>query len=225
MKRLRLLLGFMFVVGAVVASPFATADIISISNPGSTCKTTGYNDLCPSSTTPYSLTALLSGNIGFLVQDVNGAGSWIVKNDTGDHLSSLTLWYSGTLNNNHNLTLHVDGWNAATKPFSNCTITDSASTPNVTSGCSVNTLKPQEGFILPAQLVWHQGTGFGIPDGAWFDLKISSFDVSHLDRGCISGTANCQPVPPPVPEPASLLLFAMGLLSGAAGIRRIGYKK
>ena len=192
--------------------------IIGIS-PGGACSTGGTNNLCNAGSA-YSLSALESGNISFVVGSVSGAGSWVVVNDTGSSVNSLTLFYAGTLDSNHVLDLQVNGWSSTTVPFVNCKITENNST--VTNGCSNNTGSP---VSLPAQLNWSvkspagsTANGFGIAAGETFDLTVASFDTAHSDNGCISGTSTCTPTT--TPEPASMLLFGTGLLAVGGVLRR-----
>jgi hypothetical protein len=214
---------FSAVAFLLVSNASAQADpndpIIGISPFGGTCSTSGTNNLCNAGS-PYSLSALESGNISFTVGTVNGAGSWVLVNNTGSTVNSLTLYYAGTLDSNHFLDLQVNGWSAATVPFVNCKITENNGT--VTNGCSNNTGTP---VSLPAQLNWSvtspggtTATGFGIAPGETFDLTIASFDTAHSDNGCISGTSTCTPTT--TPEPASMLLFGTGLLALGGVLRR-----
>ena len=213
---------FSAVAFLLVSSASAQTDpndpIIGIA-PGGTCSTGGTNNLCNAGTA-YSLSALESGTISFTVGTVNGSGSWVLVNDTGSQVNSLTLYYAGTLDSNHFLDLQVNGWNSSTVPFVNCTITENNGT--VTNGCSVNTgMNPS----LPAKLNWSDtppasttAEGFGIAAGEKFDLTIASFDTSNSDNGCISGTPTC--TPRVTPEPTSMLLFGTGLLALGAVLRR-----
>ena len=174
-----------------------------------------------------SLKALLAGEFALPTNQVGGAGAWAFVNDTGQTLSSLTLFYIGQLASNASITMGGQG--SGDNFFQNCTLT--TATDVVTSGsCSRSTANNP---ALPLQLTWNQGNKTGMPPDAMFSIRIASFAHAGADVGCIAGSLDftftppgtCTPVQHEVPEPdaSSLLLFGMGLVAGTGVLcRRLG---
>jgi hypothetical protein len=199
----RLLCSAFLLMAALFLPQVAAADIISISQ-AQTCA--GHPTLCNGGN-PFSLQSILNGTTQLMIAD-SQTPEWIVVNDTGQKITSLTLYFSGALASNADLTCQVNGFN----PFDTCSVN------GFSDGAGHHQGTDQALVSLPANLTWTQGaTGTGLATGASFDIKTSSFAHAGADNGCVNGVSGCATVP----EPSSVALLFPGLLAvaGAARLR------
>lgn len=209
------------VVAFLLAGP-ASAAIITVQEKKS-CQVTGLDTStasvrggvhCDTGDVGFSLTDLLSGQIGLLVGD-SKTPSWNVLNDTGSAVTQLALYYSGALAQNSFIDMQVSNG-----IFEACR-SDDGTVVNSDSNCGSGdkTVKPEDGGKLPVLLTWSGGNG--VAAGETFNIKTASFASAGQDAGCISGTSDCEPGVIPLPASFWLFLASFGFLGLTGGRKKI----
>jgi hypothetical protein len=129
------------------------------------------------------------------------AQSYLVLNNTGSAITSLTLTLTGTFQATagSNEVFQCNFGNPG--PYSACSITGSGGTVNSTGGASVQA--SFAGPAFPVSFTWTT-SGPGWLPGKTFDLQTASW-VNNIST---------------VPEPSTLLLLSSGLFS-LLGLRRL----
>jgi len=186
------------VLAMFLAAPFAQAQIVSIQNPTS-C---GPSSQCLNGN-PYGLSGILNGSTTLTIPP-NGTPGWLVTNNTGSTITTITLVYSGSLASNAQMNCQANG--AFAGGNWTCTV----------NGFPNGTNKPGSG---PITITWTAAPGQGIASGATFDLNTASFAAAGQDTGTLSG-------PTSTPEPRALTLLLAGLVLGGVGFafrRRLGF--
>jgi PEP-CTERM motif-containing protein len=195
-----------FLLAVFFELPSARADIVKI-QPTAACSVIGLDSSaatsqggvhCDTGNTPFSLSLLLNGTIKLFVGN-STTPSWNLINDTGGFLSSLTVFFNGTLASNADIDMQQTG-----NIFTVCTSTTGNNIVNSDANCGTGDITP-DNPVLPVKLVWSGGTGLAA--GATFNLATASFAHAGQDQGCFSGTASCTVT---VPEPNSLVLLGSG---------------
>jgi hypothetical protein len=205
---MRLLCFAILLFAALCLPQVAAADIISISQ-AQTCA--GHPTLCDNGHA-YSLLSILNGTTHLMIAD-SQTPEWVVVNDTGAKVTSLTLYLSGSLASNADMTCQVNGFN----PFDTCSVN------GFSDGAGHHQGTDTHPAVLPANFTWTQGaTGTGLATGAYFDIKTSSFAHAGQDNGCVNGVSGCTTTT--VPEPSSVMLLLPGLI-GVAGAARFRLRR
>jgi PEP-CTERM motif len=208
--------GLILVIFLGLGTAIAKADIVKLQSTQS-CNVIGLDSSpatavggvhCAAGNTAFSLTGILNGTLPLYIGD-SSTPSWNVKNDTGAALTSLTLYYSGSLASNAFVDMQLSG----TSIFAACTSTTANNVVNTSANCGTGDITPNNP-ALAVKLVWSGGTG--VASNGYFNIGTASFAHAGLDNGCLSGTSTCTPTP----EPASLVLLGSGLLAAGAGLRR-----
>jgi len=188
---------------------FASAGIVSLTQ-ATTCPTKNGSggNWCQAGGTPFDLSSFTTLNL----TTTGSAGFFVITNNTGATVTSMSVIFSGMLPANAVLTCGGGGTGiqgSGPKPMSG------------KASCSVNGKSKAgpggTGSTLVAFTADYDWSNIDWASGAVFDLQIASFS-NHA-----TGTFSTPPTPPtPTPEPSSLLLLGSGLLGLGIVIRRRG---
>ena len=188
-------------LGCLLIAPHASADNIAIANatacsgtvPGGTI-CSGLGGFLGTGGTPISLTGIENGSITLsAVIGTQTSPVYAVVNDTGSTITSFSFVFTGALPSNQFLDCQVNGGFSG----SSCTISGASGTVGTNAQYGPN-------GKLPATITF---SGLNIAPGSTFDIVFSSF--ANGASGSVTG----------VPEPATILLLASGLV-GIGFIRR-----
>jgi len=190
---------------SLVAATFAAADtigadpIIALANATGPCGPGPGGTICSGGTTAFQLSGIENGSI--VLQAVVGTNTspvYLVVNNTGKTVTSITLVFNGFLQSNQFLNCQSNGG------FSGDPCTISPNNTSLGNGQPGGTGTNGPPAVLPATFTW---SGLSIPNGGTFDITFASFGNNA------SGTLAA------VPEPSTLGLLATGLF-GLLGFTR-----
>jgi len=187
-------------VAAVFAGgQFAAAQIVSINGDQTNPANCGSGNIVCNGNTPFLLSQVLNGTTPLSIP-ANSTPEFMIEDDLGGTLSSLTLVFTGSLASNANINCQVNGWpsnQGYQSPFGN-------------QNCTVNGLL-QHGPMgqTPDTIFWSEGSGgtAGLTDGELFDVNTASFAHAGQDHGELTGAQQ-------VPEGGSALMYL--LLTGVS---------
>jgi hypothetical protein len=191
--------------GTALLSPSAGAQILAIDGSATNVSNCGQGGQFCNGSSPFDLSNVQNGSTPLVIPP-NTSGEFLILDDDPGTLASLTLEFEGSLASNASMSCQVSGWPSTQG-------TESFQQPFSQSTCTVNgvTGKGPDG-VTPDTIIWSEGAGgtAGLTDGELFDLRFASFAHAGADHGSVVG----------VPEPGSLGLLAVGLVSFLGVIRR-----
>ena len=203
----RLFLGIAIALAIAFAAVSAKADSLSFTIPDPNIIGFANATSCGGSTLCNNGSAYNLSQISSWFSTPTSAQSYLVVNNTGSAITTLTLSFTGTFQATAG-SYEVFQCNFGNPgPFSACSIAGSGGTVNSTGGASVQA--SFLGPVFPVSFTWTT-TGPGWLPGTTIDLQTASW------VNTVSGT------PSPVPEPSTLVVFGCGILSllGFAALRR-----
>jgi hypothetical protein len=202
---------------SVVLPPVASADIVGIqaaqtcdhdSNTLPSGTLTQGGVYCTATGGGFSLIGILNDTIELPVNN-SQTPSFNIINDTGLTLTSLTLYYSGSLASNASIDMQTRN------PFMDwsCKAVDANGVTTSSANCGSSDVTADDPAV-PLKLTWTGGTG--VAAGGTFNLWTASFAHAGQDAGNFVGT---------VPDGGATITMLGGVLIVLGSLRRRLVKK